>query len=98
MSGAGRVETPSAPWTVIRAPGAKAPIRDLARANANPATKIVDRKVKVVWEPTGDRAREKAKVEATVRVKDAGRGKAAVGRPKCYQSVILSRLQHWEAA
>jgi hypothetical protein len=75
-----------------RVPGAKAPIRDLARANANPATKIVDRKVKVVWEPAGDRAREKVKAKAAVRVEAAG------GRPKYYQSAILSRLQHWEAA
>ena len=81
-----------------RVPGAKAPIRDLARANANPATKIVDRKVKVVWEPAGDRAVEKAKVKAAVRIKDAERSKAAGGRPKYYQSAILSRLQHWEAA
>ncbi|MEJ2285999.1 MAG: hypothetical protein P8X85_20685 [Desulfobacterales bacterium] len=65
-----------------RAPGAKAPIRDLARANANPATKIADRKGKVVWEPAGDRAVEKAKVETAFRVKDAGRGKTAGGKPE----------------
>jgi hypothetical protein len=65
-----------------RVPGAKAPIRDLARANANPATKIVDRKVKVVWEPAGDRAREKAEVKAAVRVKDAERCKTAGGKPE----------------
>jgi len=81
-----------------RVPGAKAPIRNLARANANPETKIVDRKVKVVWEPAGDRAREKLKAKAAVRVKDAERPRAAGGRPKYYQSAILSRLQHWEAA
>lgn len=65
-----------------RVPGAKVPIRNLARLNANPATKIVDRKGKVVWEPEGDRAREKPKVKAAVRVKDAGRGKTAGGKPE----------------
>jgi len=81
-----------------RVPGAKAQIREMAQTNANPETKIVDPKAKVAWEPAGDRAREKTKAEAAVRVEDKELGKAAGGRPEYFHRRILNSLQHWEAA
>jgi len=63
-----------------RVPGAKAQIREMAQANANPENKIVVPKVKVVREPAGNRAGEKAKAQSTV--KDEEQGKAAGGSPK----------------
>ena len=79
-------------------PGAKAQIREMAQANANPETKTVDRKVKVAWETTGDEAREKTKAQAAARVEDKNRDKAAGGRPEYFHGNNLSRMQHWEAA
>jgi len=81
-----------------RVPGVKAQIRERAQENANPETKIVVRRVKVAWEPAGDRAREKAKVKAAVRVKNEERGKAAGSRPEYFHRNILKCLQYWEAA
>ena len=81
-----------------QAPEAKAQIREMAQANANPETKIVARKATGAWVPAGDRAGEKAKVQAPVRVKEEERGKAAGGRPEYFHRHILNYLQHWEAA
>ena len=81
-----------------RVPGAKAQIRKMAQANANPETKIVARKETVAWEPAGDRAGKKAKAPATVRVKEEEQGKAAGGRPEYFHKHILKCLQLWGAA
>ena len=81
-----------------RVPGAKAQIREMAQANANPENKIVAPRAKGAWVPAGDRAGEKAKVQAPVRVKEEERGKAAGGRPEYFHRHILNYLQHWEAA
>jgi len=58
----------------------------------------VVRRVKAAWEPAGDRAREKAKVKAAVRVKNEERGKTPGGKPEYFHRNILKGLQHWEAA
>ena len=59
---------------------------------------MLDPRAKVAWEPAGDRAREKTKAEAAVRVEDKERDKAGGDRPEYFRRNILKCLQHWEAA
>ena len=81
-----------------RVPGAKAQIRKTAQATANPEIKIVAPRVRVVWAPAEEGAGEKAKVQATARVKDENRDRTGGGRPEYFHGSNLSRMQHWEAA
>jgi len=67
-----------------RVPRVRAQNREKAQTNVIPKTEIVDRKVKVAWEPARDRVREQAKAPAAVRVADEERGKAAGGKPKIF--------------
>jgi len=72
-----------------RVPRVRAQNREKAQTKATPKSEIVERKVKVAWEPAGDRVREQAKAGAAVRVADEQRGKAAGGRPKIFSYKYL---------
>ena len=81
-----------------QAPRARVQNREKAQTGATPEAEIAHPKVKVAWEPAGDKAREQAKVPAAVRVEDEERAKVAGSRPKLIYRSVLSSLQHGEAA
>ena len=72
-----------------RVPRVRAQNREKAQTNVTLKTEIVDRKVKVAWEPAGDRVREQARAAAAVRVANEKRGKAAGGKPEIFSYIVV---------